>query len=325
MSEQLWLRKHPSTNRWRLELGRLLTGERESALQRIGGAAAYVQRYIFDSDDPVRSDIAFRNALEEFVGGAWDPARTAEYGFYFTDVLLELIINFRPPSAFTRILDYLLVTDGRLAPKNWTKEDIEGIDSAAMTVLRDRYRLAPPASERDLTFEKYERLLNSLLQVPGKESYALRHLLELGLITPDNRLGLITPDNRLVQELVGKPGVVGAVINYFFSTERRDLLKTGSGAILGCCLRLDASADSPADRHRYYEEFRTALRGCGANLVQSDSPLILLANGSRIQVMLPPGDEHLYHETREEESRQLGSARWDIIDGDWAEIENETI
>jgi hypothetical protein len=316
MSEQFWLRKHPTTNRWRLELRRILAGERESTLLRIGGAAAYVNRYIFDADDPVKAETAFRVALHELVH-AWSPARTAENGYYFTNTLLELIIAFKPESGFTQILDHLLKRRGSLALKKWGKDEASRIDLLALTALQRYYPVAPRESERDPAFQQYVRLLSSLLEVTGKEGYALRHLLELGIEAPTN---------DLVANLVGRPRVVLQVVEYALSTERRDLMKNCAGMILGCCLRLDSMHNSSESPRTHYEEFCSSLRTCQAELVHGDvSPAVKLPDGSSIQLLLRPTDEHFYHEVREEESRKRGIATWEMIDETWDECADETV
>lgn len=309
LSEQFWLRRHPSTKRWELELRRILSGERESDLQRIGGVTQYVKRYIFDAEDPAKSETAFGNALHDVVQ-AWNPDRSGANGFYYTNLLLELIVAFKPKNAFGPVLDRLLKRSGKFAPGKWKAEEVDRVNNLALSVLQQQYKVAPPSSEQEPAFQKYKTFLDSLLQVPGKEGYALRRLFELGLEDPAS---------ELVAELVSKPGVVPQVVQYAFSTKRHDLMKKCAGIVLGRCLRLDSKEDAGEETHKHYEEFRACLAMCGAELIHGDdAPYVKLSDGRQIQLWLLPRDEHYYVEAREEESRKAGRAKWAMIDDETA-------
>ena len=146
------------------------------------------------------------------------------------------------------------------------------------------------------------------------------HLLELGLI----ELGSSDPASTLVERLIESPHVLLQVIEYIFSTERLDLLKSCTGMILRTCLKLDAAASTEAP-HMHYEALRDAVRRWGANLVHgSDSPALQLANGTSIPVWLFP---FLWRPSvstmrfARGESRRAGVAMWERIDDTWAGIQ----
>jgi hypothetical protein len=279
-----YLREEPDYHRWYEEIQCILGGERESVLQHIGGAQQYVDRLLIDSSAPTRAKAALAAALDDIVR-SWRPDMEDEY---YATATIELITAYLPATGFTKLLGHLREWDA-LTNLQGDANTRNVLHSSALVALQSYYPVSPPLHCSDAAFETYAAFLWRQLDNRGHEPHAVRRLLELGLLRPDN---------PILSSLIRLPGVVEEFIRGALGPSRGALAGM-IGTILGHCLA-DTTACS-------YKAFKGALKRLGAELKHLDQgPAITLMSGETIQVVIPPRSLAAYMQERDKENTAAG-------------------
>ena len=165
---------------WRIELGRILAGERDVALRQ-RGAASYVKRLINKSTDAPLAQAAFDSALHGAIG-RWQPSNT--HSLYETFVMLELIAAYQPPSGFTKIVGLMK----RNSPLPTIPREEGGYSAGydlhmkALVTLEYFYPSAQPNWQTDSAFSSYLDVLALQFEYESYCSYAIARLIALKTI-----------------------------------------------------------------------------------------------------------------------------------------------
>ncbi|HXM47869.1 MAG TPA: hypothetical protein VN956_08360 [Pyrinomonadaceae bacterium] len=167
---------NPSVELWKLELGYLTDGHREQQLEIVGDASEYVKSLWDEADDAVLSEAMFRQALESFIR-AWNPSASEDPDRL--DIILSLVLAFRPDSGFSQIADHL-------TNSNWfDKEYIPPISQQrpidlhlkALKTLQRYFKTAPVGLNAG--YRLYLQILKSQLEYPRFKGYVLARLIDL--------------------------------------------------------------------------------------------------------------------------------------------------
>jgi hypothetical protein len=296
MYEHELLRLKPTVRRWQWEIRRIVFGERESDLQQIGGVQQYVDRILVDSDDRSKAETAFLEGLTNVVR-AWRPAVSDPYS---TGILLELIATHTPRFGFRKVLGYLAQWD-RFTPEGSEEGDIH---SVALVALQSYYPVPPPRSDHDNGFRAYEELLWKHLDKPGYQAHALRRLLELGVLDPDD---------PVVGGLIAVPDVIRSLLRDALGP-RRAILQGMIGSILAHCLLAGPDYDA-------YDQFKKGLLALGAQLIHGEeSPFLEFPDGTKVELLVPASAQARYMQVRDSEIIGTGISKVMMI---VAEVEGD--
>jgi hypothetical protein len=170
------LRVEPSNQIWELEIYRVLNGERESLVLRLGSAEEYIESQLRASVDPTKARVYFLHALRNVIQ-EWNVSPVASEDFLKT--LLDLVITYRPVGASSKILEFMR----NLEPIEETcefKPEAKRLLRRALIAL-ERYFPAPlsPAEADSQAFKAYINILRLDLRSTALSAYATRRLIEL--------------------------------------------------------------------------------------------------------------------------------------------------
>lgn len=173
----------PSVPLWKLELQRIVAGERGEQLYRTGDAAAYIHTLWDEMEDQARGRATFHEAFSDFVQ-EWQPSAGESVSALYD--ILSLIGGFTPPMGFTKLAGYLTYGDWShlwATPHAGPGDEIN-LQVKALVTLRNYFRVAP-LDESSSAYQSYLRLLRSHLTQPQYFGFAASHLLELGQLGTD--------------------------------------------------------------------------------------------------------------------------------------------
>lgn len=297
----------PSVSLWKLELQFLVHDGRDEQLFRAGNAGAYVRSLWAEmSNEPV-GRATFYEALNEFVQ-EWTP--WAGESASALSNMLSLIGAFTPPGGFTKVAGYLTYGDWshlKTPPHVGVGVELD-LHLKALTTLRSYYRVAP-VDESNSAFKTYLRILRQHIARPRYFGFAASQLLALGQIKTD--------DAAFAEGLQKWPESLKEIVPPLLSPHYRESAPYDLGRIYNYCMPLGSKAFT------VFEEViksrggvisrdsqpRVAYRDGHVDDYWEPEPVILLSDGSRIEINLSHDQMIDYVEAREEKGPpQLGAA-----------------
>jgi hypothetical protein len=167
-----------SIPQWGVDLRRLLTGEREDSLLRLGGVEEYIEVMLAEAEDIPVAQQAFTQALEQLIQ-TWHPS-TLEDDLQVRRTL-DLVSAYTPRGGFVKVIA-LMQGLKRIAKSNG--QDAYSVDDdlclKAFVTLENYYPTAPKSPEdRSAAYQTYIELLREDLSNPAYCGYALKRLVEL--------------------------------------------------------------------------------------------------------------------------------------------------
>jgi hypothetical protein len=170
----------PSIEEWELELSRMIEGERDYTLQKIG-TSAYIDKILAASNDRIAASAHLHIGLSNVVR-RWQPLKTHAPHSVF--VVLDLIAGFQPPEGFLKIIDFMN-REGRfpsipmLAGGYGAGQDLH---MKALVDLEYYYPVPPTEWKDDPPFLAYLDVLNRHLDEEQFCSYSIGRLVDLRII-----------------------------------------------------------------------------------------------------------------------------------------------
>lgn len=221
-NEFLRLRSDPTVERWKIELGRVLNGQRDFTIDQLGSAAEYAADLVRRSTDPAASQAHLLGALNNLVS-VWQPSHLDSDDYLWK--LLDLVRRYTPPAGFGRIVEFLK----HLGPPDEAVAVNAGSDVRLKALHAfQRYFPAPPpptsdetVSERDggrartsfnaqlAAFEIYLDILWDYVEYARYAGYAARILMQLRALRPD--------DIVLTGLLVRQPAALRGILDHCFN------------------------------------------------------------------------------------------------------------
>lgn len=188
---------------WRVDLRRLVAGKRDAAIEHLGSVEEYINVNIAEADDEEVAEEAFRHALEALLL-TWRPTARGEE--HKAARMLELINTYRPPEAFQKVIE--LVRWVKLFEKTdetGAGEEGDDLRLQGLVALENYYDSPPrPPEDESKAYKSYLSLLEEDLESRLRCGYALRRLVELGVVelSGEKVRMLIDRNPRTLRELV---------------------------------------------------------------------------------------------------------------------------
>ncbi len=268
-----------STFDWGVDLRRLISGEREDTLLRLGGVEEYVEVMLAESENGPLAKQAFDDALEQLIQ-TWQPS-TLDSDFR-TAHILDLISACTPRGGFSKVIS-LVQSLKRFGQSEG--EDAYSVDDdlylKAFVTLENYYR-SPPESPEDQSaaYQTYVDLLREDLRNPVYCGYALRRLVELRTI----ELG-----SDEVESLIEmNPGSLAALLGLILDPSRHSKSQQELSLVYSLCLQ----GGSDLERH-----FEFAVIQCGGRIERrfDEGPKIDF-RGATFAIALSEHFKHRYWE-----------------------------
>lgn len=178
------LKTEPDADMWQTELQRILDGEREGELLRLGSVEEYVDKILDLSRDHDVANESFREGLRRIVH-SWQPENPAPKEYLAC--LLDLIGAYKPPFASKKVLFFLTQRGYR---------DSESNSSGGYGAYADLHLKALVALEKyfpsvlehgdDESFTFYVAMLRRNLEDATYGGYVAARLIDLGLLKVDD-------------------------------------------------------------------------------------------------------------------------------------------
>jgi hypothetical protein len=209
------LKTDPSADSWEIELRRVLRGERESDLLRLGSVDEYVDKILDLSVDRPVAEQSFQKALRRVVR-TWQP-ENPESKEYFA-CLLDLIGAYTPdsPYAIPKVLYFLdcLSRYGERLKSSSGYEAHSDLYRKALVVLEKYFpRALNHADGEFLDFKAYVSVLEKNLASQLYGGYAAARLIDLRVVEPkDQTIGSLIREN---------PDSQREIISLLFASERQ--------------------------------------------------------------------------------------------------------
>jgi hypothetical protein len=279
--EFLLLRSEPTVERWAIELQRVLRGERDFVIDRLGSAAEYAADLVRRAADPAVSAVHLNGALEQQLS-AWTPSHDDTAAFH--DKLLDLVQQFAPSSGFARML--YLIQDLDL-PEEEEQAGVarppgQDIRLKALHAL-ESYFPAPPArppegkdlepsvararqAAFDVQVSSFKRYCEVLLEHTSWEKYApyaTRILLQLGVLAPGS--------GSLRDLIARQPAALRGVLDWCFSAANRGHGEQSLTDVYLQCLE----SEQGTLESTFYDEVRRA----GATMTYQETGPRIFATG----------------------------------------------
>lgn len=262
----------PTTLAWHEELERVIAGERDGTVLRLGDAGEYVAAQVTWSQDRPKAAATLADALDRVLG-AWDPRRKEDP--FRTWRRLDIIRHLRPPTGFHRVVE-LFDNDALL---DLSIPELPGVD-LRMNALHTLqvYHRAPPL-ERSPAFEAAVRILREHVDRDGYGAAALRPLIALGELDPaTDAAWLFEDDGRLT-----------AILSWCASRAGREDAATWLAALHGACLGVAAEAAlniGRPGRDAAFQRFADFLERAGGSLhLERSGPRVMVGgHGQLIEV-----------------------------------------
>lgn len=285
----------PTVRLWKTELSHLAHGERRGQLYRVGNAGAYVRNLLDAMGKGAAGSATFSEALSEFVQ-EWQPWAGEDEEFLFN--MLTLIGAFTPPVGFTRVAGYLLEGDWSglsATPAAGVGVKID-LQMKALVTLRSYFKTAP-LDESSSAFKTYLGILGQHLTRPPYFGYAAAQLLALGRLD--------TADAAFAAGVRRWPESLREIIPTLLSPRLRETASRDLGRVYNCCRPQGSPAccifeDVVRERGGVVSrDHQPAFIDGREDDFWEPEPVILLADGSRIEVTLSPEQMVAYVESRE--------------------------
>jgi hypothetical protein len=277
---------------WCVDITRLLAGEREDSLERLGGVEEYVSVMIEEAADPSTAKVAFEHALEKVVQNWQSSVIESEVS---PDYLLDLVSAYTPENAFVKVLAFA-ITLRRLLERNANEAThLVGppldLYLKAFVTLENYYPRAPqPPADSAASYQTYIGLLKEDRNSPEFCGYAIRRLVEL----KEMALG-----GREIEELIRlNPKSLSALVKLVLDPVRRSSAENDLSIIYTLCLNAGDQAEL---------EFEKAVLSSGGGLKRFDetTPHVLF-NEASFELHLPPRAVYQYWEIMQMREMQLG-------------------
>ncbi|HJQ69827.1 MAG TPA: hypothetical protein VKA70_12680 [Blastocatellia bacterium] len=281
MKEKELLKQEPTIERWRLELRRLLYGDRAQDLIALGGIQEYIEVTLRDSSERAVAKTAFDEALRLIVQ-AWQPIRPEPKRY--AEYMLDLIGAYTPPEGFTKVLGVIRQW-GRFDACIIKREGLQrDLHMKALIVLGNYYAApapsAPTASSKDYGFIAYVEVLREHLHNSAYEKYkgyAGLRLMELGILEPD--------DDEITDFIYRNPQRLGELMPLWLNPNRLHRAGRDLKQVYAYCL----------GRGIYYEgQFAAAIEKCGAKLERREDVPIVILGPERIYLTLSEEEQYRY-------------------------------
>lgn len=285
----------PSVSLWKLELHYVVNGGRDEQLFRAGNAGAYVRTLWAEMNDEVVACARFHEALNEFIQ-EWTPW-AGERASVLSNIL-SLVGAFTPPAGFTKIAGYFTYGDWshlKAVPHAGTGIELD-LQLKALATLRSYYRVAP-VDESKAAFKTYLRILRQNLARPQYFGFAASQLLALGQIKTD--------DAVFAEGLKRWPHSLHEIIPPLLSPHYRETAQYDLGKIYSYCTPIESQAfrifeDVVQSRGGVISRDRQpVIRDGTVDEYWEPEPVILLADGSKIEINLSHEQMIEYVEARE--------------------------
>lgn len=241
---------------WHVDLLRLLAGEREDSLERLGDVEEYVEVNIAEADDPSGARVAFETALEKVIQ-TWQPSVLDEH--INQDYVLELLTQYNIEVGREKVIAFATILKRALDRE--PVEDAERLKELYLSALvtLENYHSNPPkpGTRRSTAYQTYIDLLKEDLSSPDFGGYAYKRLVELKEKSPSrdeikNLINLnsksLLPIIQLVLDPVRESSTFKSLVEIY-------------------TLCLDARVDAA---ERFEREFETAIKSCGGEFRRDD-------------------------------------------------------
>lgn len=201
-SEEIkYLTNSPSVVAWETEIGKVLLGQRDHMIIRLGGVQGYIEVLWARSLDEELARRTFLSALRNFVQ-EWQPSRPVREYYFAT--ILDLIGAYTPSAGFVKVLGHI---------QKWEHFGLNSLDRNSLNhdlhlkalIALQNYFPIPPAFEHDAPgFGPYVAVLRKHLKDPRYSSHALRRLIELEMLRLNDQdaVDAIRENVETIQELI---------------------------------------------------------------------------------------------------------------------------
>lgn len=226
---KILLKTNPSADAWEIELRRILHGERESDLIRLGSVDEYVDKILDLSVDRPLAEHSFNKALRRVVK-TWQP-ENPESKEYFA-CLLDLISAYAPADYATSkmlyFVDCLSRYGGCLKSSNGYGAH-DDLYLKALVVLEKLFpRAASHTDEEFAGFKSYVSILKKNLENPLYAGYAAARLIDLSVLEPQ--------DQRIAALIRVNPNSQREIISLLFDRDRQVWLERDLTSIMAHAL-----------------------------------------------------------------------------------------
>ena len=191
----------PSVPAWEREIGRVLLGRRDHMIVRLGGIQEYVEVLWAQSADEGLSRETFLKALRDVVQ-EWQPLRPASE--YYFAAMLDLIGAYTPSVGFVKLLGHVRAWGrfgGNVVGRRTVNRDLH---LKALVALQNYFPTPPAFEQNSPGFSLYVGMLRSHLKDPIYSGHALRRLMELELLRPNDQdaVDVIRENVETLRELI---------------------------------------------------------------------------------------------------------------------------
>jgi hypothetical protein len=261
---------------WGIDLRKLVNGEREDALEHLGGIEDYIEVMLAEADDISLAEQAFNTALEKLVQ-TWQP--TAVESEEQASNILELIRSYTPPPGFVKVIEYIHWLNQFAATRDIeaVRRRDEDLHLKALVALEGYYGTAPqPPEDESAAYRTYIDILKEDFESPVRCGYALRRLLEL-------KVAEFGED--VVNAIIYKnPTALKELVSMLLDPNRKSMLEQSLAFIYIICLEAGDEAEV---------EFGQAVIFCGGHIerIRNKGPVIHI-QGRIITITLR---DHLLH------------------------------
>ena len=285
-----------SIREWGIDLRRLLNGEREYALLRLGGAVEYTEVMLAEAEDQAAAAEAFHEALSNLVQ-TWQPS-ALDSGYYL-NLMLELIGAYTPKVGFNKIVDF--IQRQRYFSPSEPSDESRWLDKdlylKALVVLENYYGVPPlPPEEKAPAYRAYIDILQEDFLRPEYSGYALKRMLQLRIMQLDS---------PRIEELIKRnPESLRELLNLLLDPNRRSTAAHDVGLVYTACL------DAGSQVERYFED---AIRACGGQLERQEEGPVVILEDAPIILNLPQEVQYKYLALLMEREEQKGRMKYETM------------
>jgi hypothetical protein len=282
---------------WSVELRRVLNGEREDVLRKLGGVEEYIEVTLAESEDPPLAEAAFHEALRHLVQ-AWQPS-LAEPN-YSTVLMLELIAVYSPPEGLAKVVALLdtLKTFGDEVTVGLDHEETFDLHLKSLVVLENYYDSPPkPPKDESPAYKAYVALLREDLLNQKYCGYVAGRLVDLRVTE------LSDPDVGYVIERY--PDAVRGLVSVLLDPSRRSVAARDLAYVYMRCL------DGADEVERAFED---AVVSIGGALKREDAgPIIELPGNAVLRLMLTHKTMDQYYELTLRREGEVGLKKYSSL------------
>ena len=270
---------------WHVDLLRLLAGEREDSLDRLGDIDDYIETNIAEADDPSEARVAFETALEKIIQ-TWQPSVLDEH--INQDYMLELIKKYSLEDGREKVIGFAMALKRALGSEPAEDERLKDLYESALVTI-ESYHSTPPEPIRASwkAYQIYIDLLKEDLSSPDFCGYALKRLVEL------KEMSLSRDEIKNLINLNSKSLV--SVIQLVLDPSRESASTEYLKEIYLLCLD---------EGDKLEKEFETAIKTCGGELVRDDDVPTICINQKCFDLAEEPASK--YHAIRFSRAIQEG-------------------